>query len=131
MVELRRFGVLDAILFLAIVLGAGGIRAWYLGACADNGNNTGSLLVQDPAPSDREALVHNLRENNSYSTKSPLADDEELTAHTSPGYPWLLALLQRTTGDENSGTRMARWIQCGLGALTAGLYFLFARRAFR
>ena len=26
---------------------------------------------------------------------------------------------------------MVRWIQCGLGALTAGFYFLFARRAFR
>jgi hypothetical protein len=24
-----------------------------------------------------------------------------------------------------------RWVQCGLGALTAGFYFLFARRAFR
>src|SRR4051794_27882638 len=107
MAELRRFGVLDAVLFLAIVLGAGGTRAWYLGVCAENGNSGGPILVQDPAPSDQEALVHNLRENNSYSTKAPLADDDELTAHTSPGYPWLLAMLQRTMGDEDSGHRMA------------------------
>ena len=26
---------------------------------------------------------------------------------------------------------IVRWIQCGLGGLTAGLYYLFARRAFR
>ncbi|HVS37150.1 MAG TPA: hypothetical protein VMS17_16430, partial [Gemmataceae bacterium] len=43
----------------------------------------------------------------------------------------LLGLLGRAVADEQQRELIVRWSQCGLGALTAGLYFLFARRAFR
>src|SRR5437763_11530504 len=94
MAELRRFGLLDALLFLAIVLGAGGIRVWYVVVCADNANSSGPLQVQDPTPAEQETLVRNLRENGSFSSTAALADAEELTAHTSPGYPYALSLLE-------------------------------------
>jgi 4-amino-4-deoxy-L-arabinose transferase-like glycosyltransferase len=45
-----------------------------------------------------------------------------------PGYPWLLS--QADTWLDNPNL-IVRWAQCALGALTAGLYFLFCRRAFR
>ena len=59
----------------------------------------------------------------------PLADHEELTAHVSPGYPLLLGLLASVL-DAPTLEPVVRWVQAALGALTAGLYFLFARRAF-
>ena len=59
-----------------------------------------------------------------------LASGVEDTAHASPGYPWLLGLLGRVLPGDRLDLYV-RWGQCGLGALTAGLYFLFARRAFR
>src|SRR5207237_6535711 len=54
---------------------------------------------------------------------------EERTAHTSPGYPWLLAWLSHWVPADDLEP-LVRWIQCGLGILTAGLYFLFGRRVF-
>ncbi|HMC65646.1 MAG TPA: glycosyltransferase family 39 protein, partial [Gemmataceae bacterium] len=61
--------------------------------------------------------------------RAPLAAGEEETAHAAPGYPVLLAALQMLPVDVSE--RTVRWIQCVLGTLTAGFYFLFARRAFR
>lgn len=131
MTELRRFGLLDALLFLAVVLGAGGTRAWYVAVCADNARSSGPLHVQDELPPEQWQLIRNLQENGSFVCRAPLADDEEVTAHTSPGYPWLFAQLSRAFQDTLTAQHLMRWVQCGLGALTAGLYFLFARRAFR
>jgi hypothetical protein len=130
MAELRRFGLPDLLLFILILVVAGGVRAGYLAACADYGRNGGPLAVADPEPPELDALVHNLKENNQFSGPAPLADAEELTAHRAPGYPWLLSGLARVV-DQAALHSTVRWVQCGLGALTAGLYFLFARRAFR
>src|SRR5581483_5718624 len=43
---------------------------------------------------------------------------------------WLLSWLAQSPIDLGPVDRSVRWIQCGLGALTAVFYFLFALRAF-
>jgi hypothetical protein len=147
MSETRRFGLAELLLLLIVLAVAAGARACYLCACADNANSDGPLQVQDarpplalppqtelrgrPSPTELDALVHNLKEYNWFGSLAPFAAVEERTAHTSPGYPWLLALLARAPLDLGPTDRTARWIQCGLGSLTAGLYFLFALAAFR
>jgi hypothetical protein len=127
MAEMRRFGAADIVLLLVVVLVAGGVRAGYLILCADSAHSSGPVLVQDDAPA-QATLVENLKKDYSFKSTAPFSAGEEETAHVSPGYPWFLALLARISADLDS---TVRWAQCGLGALTAGLYFLFARRAFR
>lgn len=123
----RRSGLGDVLLFLAVVAVAAGLRAGYLTLAADSGRTAGPLLVQGADP-DQEALAANLKEHQQFAGPAPFAAGEELTAHVAPGYPGLLGLVARLPVDVD---RTVRWAQCGLGALTAGLYFLFARRAFR
>lgn len=138
MTPIRRFGAVDFVLFLYIVLLAGGIRAGYLMLSAGNGHNAGPLIVQDSVPpsadhsaeTDLQTLTRNIKEKNSFSSMAPLADAQEDTAHASPGYPYLLGELARFVAADQFDL-IVRWGQCGLGALTAGLYYLFARRAFR
>jgi 4-amino-4-deoxy-L-arabinose transferase-like glycosyltransferase len=146
MSDLRRLSVVDFALALAILVAAGGVRAWYLVAHVQGGTGDGPLvLVQDPSPTladlppgttlrgrerptELDALVHNLKEHRWFGSLAPLAETEEQTAHVAPGYPWLLALAERWLGDQTD--RAVRWAQAVLGALTALFYFLFARRAF-
>jgi 4-amino-4-deoxy-L-arabinose transferase-like glycosyltransferase len=131
MIPIRRFGAVDLVLFLYVVAMAGGIRAGYLMLSADNGNKPGPLVVQDPAnEADLRALAASVKDGNAFRSTAPLAAGPEDTAHASPGYPWLLGLLGRAIPADKLDL-VVRWGQCGLGALTAGLYFLFARRAFR
>jgi hypothetical protein len=146
MADVRRFGLADLLLFVLVLAAAAGARAGYLMVCADGGRNGGPLRVEDAPPlktglpegtkmrgheppTELDALVHNLTEYRWFGSLAPFAPAEEQTAHVSPGYPWLLAGLAHFV-DAGSLDPTVRWIQCGLGALTAGLYFLFARRAF-
>jgi hypothetical protein len=143
-----RFDIVD-VLLLVLTLGvAAGVRVVYVIGPADKGHSDGPLLVQDPSPrlsalppsttmhgksepTELDALVHNLsREGRWFGSLAPLARAEEKTAHVSPGYPWLLSWLAKLASG-SSLDALVRWIQCALGALTAGLYFLFAQRAFR
>jgi hypothetical protein len=147
MAEMRRFGLADLVLLVAVLTVAAGARIVYLMQWCENGRSGGTLQVQaaprplpglapevemlgQKHPSELQALVHNLKEHQWFGSLAPFAPAEEQTAHVSPGYPWLLAQLARflDPGRLESGVR---WAQCGLGTLTAGLYFLFARRAFR
>jgi 4-amino-4-deoxy-L-arabinose transferase-like glycosyltransferase len=144
MVEVPRFRLADWLFLVAVLAVAAGTRAWYLSACADTGRAPAPLQVQGASPpadyppgskirdrdqpTELDALVHNLVEYRWYGSLAPLADKEEKTAHRAPGYPWLCALVARWLDDADM---VVRWIQCGLGALTAAFYFLFARRAFR
>src|SRR5262249_47372374 len=48
-----------------------------------------------------------------------------------PGFPVLLMLLENAPLDLGPAERTLRWLQVILGTLTAGCYFLFARRAFQ
>jgi hypothetical protein len=128
MTEMPRLGFVDVILFLVLVAAAGGLRAGYLHGCADDAHTSGPLLVQGEDPDQPLALAAGLRDNWTFATRAPLGPGVENTCHTAPGYPWLLGLLGRLPLDLDW---TVRWLQCGLGALTAGLYFFFARRAFR
>jgi hypothetical protein len=135
----------EAILFVLVLGTALGTRAWYLWACADSGRQDGPIQVQDawpvlsglPAgtemncrtpPTELDALVENVKEHRWFGCLAPLSNTEEATAHVAPGYAWLVGTLQRWKG--TAGERGVRWLQCVLGALTAGCYFLFALRAF-
>jgi 4-amino-4-deoxy-L-arabinose transferase-like glycosyltransferase len=140
MTQARRFGIADFLLLLIVLGAAGGARAWYLTTLADNAQSSGPLQVQDPSPTlelagqppltEHEALIQNLREHRWFGSLAPFADREEQTAHAAPGYPWLRAWLEQVPGFPVDDARY-RWLQAGLGALTAGFFFLFARRAFR
>lgn len=136
MAELRRFGSLDLILLLVVLAAAAGTRVAYLVICADNARSPGFLRVQERAPSgpgapadETERLIAAVREG-AFRGYAPFASEEELTAHVAPGYPYLAGVLARVVPEERLYSTI-RWIQAGLGALTAALYFLFARRAFR
>lgn len=126
----------DRMILLAILAMAAGARVGYLVRYADNAQNDGPLRVQDaslfspPAEgvTEADALVHNRREHRWFGSLAPLAAAEERTAHVAPGYPWLRGELERLP---LNAPALIRWTQCGLGTLAAGLYFLFARRAFR
>jgi hypothetical protein len=136
MIEVRRFSLADWLLLVLVLLAAGGARAGYLLVLADSGQNAGPLFVQEPVllsgtppRSEQEVLANNIKDRQWFGSPAPLASSEEQTAHVAPGYPWLLATLAHVV-DPSSLGRTVRWLQCGLGTLTAGLFFLFARRAF-
>jgi hypothetical protein len=140
--DLPPFRAPDLLLVVLVLAIAGGARAWYVSAAADNGSALAPLRVQAPVPrlafagdaalagkdaGDRDPLVTNIKESNAFVGLAPLADSEEATAHVAPGYPWLLGFAARWLDDPGL---VVRWTQCGLGALTAAFYFFFARRAF-
>jgi hypothetical protein len=143
-----------AFLVLIVALAAGA-RAWYLVEVspADAAAGAVPFRAQDDWPEVKVAiegesahrsttvldqLARNLSADRGFLATAPLAPVEgttrqpleESTAHVAPGYPWLLSLAHRAVS-EDTVPLLVRWVQCGLGALTAGLYFLFARRAFR
>ena len=78
---------------------------------------------------DLDEIVRKFRTANKYESRTPVNPRSDDTAYTSPGYPLIVGLLARVLPDEKLETTI-RWGQCGLGTLTAALYFLFARRAF-
>lgn len=128
MAETRRFTLADALLLASVIALAAATRAGYLWSCADSARNAGPLLVETPAE-ELDELARNLKDNHRFVSRAPFAAKEEETAHIAPGYPWLMSLVARMTAAETRDSTL-RWLQCGLGALTAGLYYLFARRAF-
>jgi hypothetical protein len=147
MSTIRRFASVDLILLLVVVIAAAGSRIWFLSVCADSGQKEGCFQVQDGPPNlhaqadaaevrqrtpgnQLEALVHNLKEEHHFAAPAPFSTGEETTADTSPGYAFFLAGLELSPIDLSPVDRAARWIQCGLGTLTAAFYFLFAFRAF-
>jgi hypothetical protein len=147
MADMRRFGPADLLLLLLVLAVAGGLRAAYLVRLADRGRSEGPLRVQDqrppladfdappdmrgaPRPTDLDALIDNVQQHRWFGSLAPYAPAEEQTAHVAPGYPWLFGTLARFV-PANRLDSTVRWIQMALGTLTAGFYFLFARRAFR
>jgi hypothetical protein len=129
--EMRRFGLADVTLFLVVLAAAAGARAWYISDQVEGGTSADRVYVQDDRSAELDQLVQSVKRDGSFRSRAPLAAGEEETAHTSPGYPWLLGQAARLVEDGQSLESLVRWAQCGLGALTAGFYFLFARRAFR
>jgi hypothetical protein len=121
----------DGFLLLLVLGWALGARAWYVSACCHRGADEGPYQVQDGWQEERDTLVRNLSEGRRLVSRAPLAEGEETTAHTSFVYPLLLSLLDRPAGDLAVTYQRMRWIQVFLGGLSAGLYFLIARRAFQ
>ncbi len=103
--DVPRFGWRDGLLLLIVLAAAAGARFWYLYDWCDQAMAVPIQVQAEPPP-----------------------DVKELSADTSPGYPRLVSLTAKFLDDWQPPVR---WAQGGLGALTAGLYFLFARRAFR
>jgi len=131
MFAFRRLGIFECLWLLVIVVIAMAARAWYLNEWADGGRSSGPLQVQGaPAPADLKAILANLTENHSFASRAPLAAGEEQTAHVSPGYPFLMAWLDKAPTNLGTLDRTMRWLQCLLGTLTALIYALVALRAF-
>jgi 4-amino-4-deoxy-L-arabinose transferase-like glycosyltransferase len=132
----RRFVFADVVLLLLVLLTAAGTRAGYLWSSANLGHSAGPLQVQDGSPlltthppaSEVDSLASNLKEHNWFGSLAPLASKEERTAHIAPGYPYLVSLIARLPVERDVAIR---WLQVAIGTLTAGLYFLVARRAFQ
>jgi hypothetical protein len=129
MTELPRFGLKEAGLLLLILALAAAARAWYLAEGADMAQHSGPLLVQGEDLRTLNDLADNLSKYRWFGSRyTPFSPGDEQTAHVAPGYPWLYSRLGQAFDHPATVTR---WIQCGLGTLTAALYFLFARRVFR
>jgi hypothetical protein len=127
----RRLGVVECLWLLGIVVVAMAARIWYLNEWTDGGRSAGPLQVQGtPPPSDLKAILAHLTEERWFGSRAPLAAGEEQTAHVSPGYPWLMAWMDRAPINLGTLDRTMRWLQCLLGSLTALVYALLARRAF-
>jgi hypothetical protein len=121
------FGLRDIALSLLILAAAAAARAGYHHFCADDARQPGPLQVQGESADGLRDLAANVKEHTWFGGFAPFGRGEEQTAHVAPGYPWLVGMVARLPVDLDAAVR---WGQCGLGALTAALYFLFARRAF-
>lgn len=126
MTEPSRFGLGDAILLTAIVVGAAVLRIGYVSVCPPDGPNP--IRVQDDQLDELRTVVLNWKEAGRFGSKAPFSGTDEPTAHPAPGYPWLMLNVSRLPGDWEQTVRLA---QCVLGALTVACYYLFALRAFR
>jgi hypothetical protein len=152
MTEMPRLKLLDLLLACVVLFTAAGVRVGYVWFWADQGHGAGPLKVQDTRPTlkglleggvtltgsqpnELDALAYQLKEKQAFRAQGPFANDQESTAYTTPGYPGLLGLAEMAgekAGFDAAGMAASvRWLQCGLGSLTALLYFFFARRAFR
>lgn len=139
----QRLNFFDYIFLVVVLVLAAGSRFGYLYLAVDQAKGTPVWQVQgDPPhypmqagtklrdkenPNELDNLVHSLHENGQFASIAPLAGEQETTAHVAPGYPWLVAQVAKLNMDTDA---LMRWIQAGLGTLTAFFYYLFARRGF-
>lgn len=110
-------------------------RCGYVLVCTDQAEGQPQWRVQGDSPTgetqtvtELEEVIANVRDSQGFRARALFSSGVENTASLSPGYPWLRGMLARGNW---SADAVVRWLQCGLGALTAAFYFLFARRAFR
>jgi 4-amino-4-deoxy-L-arabinose transferase-like glycosyltransferase len=125
---LPRFGLKEILLLLLVVAVAAGLRVGYLLVYCDNATAWSPIAVQGMQSDEQRDLINSLRDNWWFGGRPTFGPTVDQSAHVAPGYPWLVSLIARLPLDLEV---TVRWSQCGLGAITAGLYFLFARRAFR
>lgn len=146
MKSVSSFNWMDLVWFLLVVALAVATRYWYLNECLDQATvlqppfqaqassppyspARGSKFLGKSSPSQFDNLVQNIRDDNWFGGQGPLGAREESLAHLAPGYPWLVAVVYLVV-PESDAVPAIRWAQCGLGALAAGLYFVFARLTF-
>jgi 4-amino-4-deoxy-L-arabinose transferase-like glycosyltransferase len=143
MTERRPFTLADFLMLLLVLLAGLGTRGWYVWEV-----DTEAGLREDQVWRVQQArvaaegdwldlLVSNIRADGplrGYRTTTPLGEKEEITAHVAPGYPIVRAYVEQAAQDFGGETlkpvSVVRWLHAVLGALTAGLYFALARRAF-
>jgi 4-amino-4-deoxy-L-arabinose transferase-like glycosyltransferase len=149
MYEPRPFRIFDLLLFLVVLAAAAGARAWYLCEFALCGDANASAIwrvqqatvplqpVGEKTKDSDDLLVANIKEKGplaGFVAYAPLKSESEVTAHTPPGYPIVRAYVEQAAGafltDRVTPVAAVRWLQVVLGTLTAGFYFLLARRAF-
>jgi hypothetical protein len=129
MTEMPRFSLKDFLLLLLVLGAAGGARTAYLFTSLDDLSDPPSLFVQ--SAQGPVGPVKDGKGETWWLTRAPLSEAEEKTAHTAPGFPWLVGSLDNALNDPARTITAVRYAQLALGSLTAGLYFFFARRAFR
>jgi 4-amino-4-deoxy-L-arabinose transferase-like glycosyltransferase len=129
--EWRRFGGLEWLLVAVVLAVAAGARCGYLHICAQDGATAGPLQVQDPPDEGWAELVDNLSRDAGFGRRPAEGQPVVSMARPAPLYPGLVAGVRRISPDMPSAERRTRWLQCGLGTLTALLLFLFARQAFQ
>src|SRR5262249_24479589 len=131
MTELPRLKTqdLDGILLLVLLAAAG--RAGYVWLYADAAKNSGPFQVQDKRPTlkalreaaiqlspdkpnELVALADEMKERQTFQGSAPFDTDTDKkpTAHTTPGYPGLLALVEMVPLDKDSLASAVRWLQC-------------------
>jgi 4-amino-4-deoxy-L-arabinose transferase-like glycosyltransferase len=111
--------------FLLVLTCAAFVRIGYLTVCTDQGRLAPALLVQGNPPADKVTI--NFVEHHWFGGIAPLADEEERTAHVSPGLAFVTFAIAHYFDPVD---QVLRWLQCALGILTVGCFFFFARRAF-
>ncbi len=126
----RRLGGLEYILLLVVIAGAAGVRVAYVQSCAAGAAASGPFQVQDAQDSRWTALVEALSRDGAYAVTPDAMSAAASVAHPAPLYLALVAGVRRVTVDMADAERWTRRLQCLLGAGTAALVFLFARRAF-
>jgi hypothetical protein len=123
----NRFSAVEFALFAVVLLAATGTRFWYVYAFARTGAPFG---VQGSRGEEFDILVRNLNEGHGFAGPAAGAAADAKRLDIAPLYPWLLAQLAPASAETELLYERARWAQCALGGLTAGLLFLFVRRAF-
>jgi 4-amino-4-deoxy-L-arabinose transferase-like glycosyltransferase len=130
MADSSRLGVGGLVLFLAVTAGAFAARAWYVNACQ---GTAGPIVVQDSDPH-FDKLFGNLYKGEGFA----IADQSgklQPFAGSEPLYPMLVVACYNHLHDKDSdqfpSDQPVRWLQAGLGALSAGFLFLFGCVAFQ
>src|SRR5262249_49392504 len=126
MTAMPRFGLKDFALLLLVLAAAAGARVGYLWVSLDNLADAAPLAVESTQGPAKDG-----KDQSWWLPQAPLEEAKEPTAHIAPGYPWLVGALAGSLDSPDRTVAVLRWAQVALGTLTAGLYFLFARRAFR
>ncbi|GIW79842.1 MAG: hypothetical protein KatS3mg105_1649 [Gemmatales bacterium] len=128
MTDRHHFGIFEYLVFVGVLSAALAVRIWYVCACADYGRSSGPIIVQLERPELVE-YARNLSAGRGYG----LEEGGEFVpkAHPAPLYAYLLSAIYDYSDSASAVRQRVRWLQCGLGGMTAGFLFLFARLIFR
>lgn len=134
---------LSFLLGLLVLVGAAGVRYWYLNQLAHPADQGAWRVQVLPAldsngKSEADQLVDGLAEGGlvqGFRGPAPLAKEAEQTAHVMPLFPLyryaVEKLLANKVGFSERPGDLLRWSHLLLGSLTALLVFLIATRAFQ
>ena len=144
MIPMPRFAWWLSLALALIISVSFGLRVGYLNRCTENGwkdtpievqgsgrashHPEGTAFFAKTSPSVQDNVIANMADHRWFGCLAPLGDEEELTTHLAPGYPWVYGWVASWA---ESPHMLMRWGQCILSGLTPIGCFFFARRAFR